>query len=318
MLNFVAATDKEYVEPVAAMFHSLAMFNKNITLHLIHTNIGHYQLGLIEKAGKNFGAQFESYLLDPVLISALPVSGHLTEMTYARYFAPNIIDESIQRLVYLDSDIIVTDSLIELFEMDLGNSVVAATTDLDSMSSRMKSKLRLPEKTPYRNSGVLVIDPNEWRKQNFVKSILHYAIENKSKLWAADQCAFNAVMHERTSDLSPRFNAMPTPKYGMPIKNPAIIHLVGSPKPWNEIGTWTAFHAWHSQAAAGIPMNERVLPQPPILSGLRKFHEFRRYILGISGFRYHRRRLDRIHQLNTVSARLLVEAQKMEMESTQT
>ncbi len=317
MFNFVAAVGKEYIGPVAAMFHSLALFNKDITLHLLHTDLGFDELQRIENAGKPFGALFRNYRIDPSLIRDLPVSGHLTVMTYARYFAPDILDVNIGRLVYLDADTIVTGSLRELFEMDLGNSVVAAGAELEPTASRAKILLGMPTLTPYRNSGVLVIDTKEWRKRKFAKSIVNYAVQNQSKLLAADQCAFNATMHGITSDLSARFNVIPTPKYGMSIEDPAIIHFVGSPKPWDKNGTWSAFHEWHSQGATGIPMSDRVMPKLPGLFGFQNFHELRRSILGIAGFRYHRRRLNRIRKLNFISARLLVEAKNKEMELTQ-
>src|SRR3984893_6204244 len=123
----------------------------------------------------------------------LMVSVNVTKMTYARLLMGDLLASEIDRIIYLDGDIVVRGDLSELWTMDLRGKTLGAVVDLPHYP--FNRLLGLPDEAPYFNAGVLLIDLRRWRDLKIGERALTFAREHQDRIHWWDQCALNFVLH---------------------------------------------------------------------------------------------------------------------------
>lgn len=147
------------------------------------------------------------------------------------------------RVLYLDSDLLVRAPLQEIFEFDLGDSLVAGvpelTADLLERSSEL-NWLGLPRGDVYLSAGVLLMDLAGLRRENFLQTALELYPVLVPKIRFADQCLLNAGLAGRKALLPTNWNIraanMPEAAFHFLFTSgkPGIHHFNGTRKPWME------------------------------------------------------------------------------------
>lgn len=162
-MNLLYAFNDKFVPQVAASICSVCENNKSkkLTFYLISDGISkdhqkqlkdfitayHQKLQIIEIDNL---AQYFGFEFDP---------GGWSPVALARLVLDKLLPNNLDRLLYLDSDIIVRGDLTELYTTDLGGAVLAA--GIEPTVDRAWRK-RLGIGGLYYNSGVLVIDWQRW------------------------------------------------------------------------------------------------------------------------------------------------------------
>jgi len=191
--------------------------------------------------------------------------GHLRSLhgdwtAYGRLLIPKLI--SSDRVLYLDTDLIVLADVLALQEIDFSEKVLAAvygapvevTLDKDFFISRLKWS----SKIGYFNSGVLLFNLIKWREGNYDALIKDLMDKYPDALISHDQTLLNAVAKGEFMHLSPNYNLTWYAGSKRPDNSEAaILHFVGSPKPWDFLGkwlhkgyaVWVQYHApfWNAQ-----------------------------------------------------------------------
>lgn len=143
---------------------------------------------------------------------------------YYRLLLPEIVAD--RRVIYLDSDILVRKSLLELFTVDLEGTPLAAAVD-HALTYHLRDHgmpIIYKEKdvalddyyldvldfdltnTEYFNTGVLVMDLDVWRRADLAEQCLRY-LQLKGELNMADQDAANHIMQGNFKRIDPRWNS---------------------------------------------------------------------------------------------------------------
>ena len=168
-----------------------------------------------------------------------PINVHVSSVTYYRIFLPEIIEDSVKKVIYLDPDIIVQGDISELWRVDVENWHLAAVKDYGF--SRHED-LKIPKGSDYFNSGVMLINLERWRRDNIKTKTLDYIFHNADtiKLW--DQDALNAILHDKWKKLNPKWNLQYNMLKGSiredkdilraAVSDPEIIHYTSTNKPW--------------------------------------------------------------------------------------
>ena len=154
---------------------------------------------------------------------------------YLRLSIPSLMP-NIDKILYLDSDMIITKSLRELFEIDIENYYAIAVEDTYlSRVISFKKMHGLDENDTYFNSGVLMINNKLLIKDNlekmFYKDFLKYGNTGH-----ADQDILNRILKGKVKFVDYRWNFLSHRKvYNNPpnINSINIIHYAGE-KPWNK------------------------------------------------------------------------------------
>ena len=177
-------------------------------------------------------------------------SDHISKAAYLRLTIDQVLPETITKVIYFDTDLVVLDDVEKLWALSLEGKPIGAVCDFGILKSkRMRRQkfetLGLPEGTPYFNSGVLVIDLQQWRKKKYGSLVIDNVTKHSFR--HHDQDGLNKVFMNNWKNIPLRWNVIP-PVFMMPlkvlcrtslrtraleaIKNPAVFHWAGRYKPW--------------------------------------------------------------------------------------
>lgn len=166
------------------------------------------------------------------------VRDHLTSATYYRFFIDRLLPLNIEKVLYLDSDIIVNGPLDKLFDYDLQHGIVAAVPEADSHADLVR--LNLPSEPGYFNAGVLLIDLQAWRRERITDQLLDICSNRPDNLTWPSQDPLNLILRDIWRPLPPIYNYNHGYSALVPARRayqkPLIIHFSGTPKPWTAAG----------------------------------------------------------------------------------
>ncbi len=172
-----------------------------------------------------------------------PLHGNYTP--YYRLLLPELVEE--QRLLYFDSDMQIKVDVSPLFEMDMGSKAmgfVVSGVVSTSLESKFFLSLGKAPDGPAFNSGAMLFNLPEWRRQDCSARVLAFCREHSAQLAAADQTALNALFANDCFRLDPCYNVVvhgTTAPETIPASG--VLHFVGSPKPWDIGGSLLLPHA---------------------------------------------------------------------------
>ncbi len=198
----------------------------------------------------------------------LPVNYHLSGETYYRLLLGKIFP-GCQKVIYIDTDVIVLRDLADLFSFDLKDNIIAGVIDPDHagqvnlIKSGVKKytteELGLKDPFTYVQAGVLLINPKEMERFINSEELISLAI-NKTFTYL-DQDLLNCVFKDRISFLDPRWNVLVNcggqrsklisraparieVDYLRSRSEPFIIHYAGYQKPWDYLSMDFAQEFW--------------------------------------------------------------------------
>ena len=125
---------------------------------------------------------------------------------YARLFVSSDLPEELNRVLYLDCDIIVKQSIRELWNLDLQGKTIGAL--MDAFSKYYRANIDLKENDIMFNSGVMLIDLSKWREQRVEERLLEFIKAKRGRIQQGDQGALNHVLSHDTYCFEPRLNSV--------------------------------------------------------------------------------------------------------------
>lgn len=124
-----------------------------------------------------------------------------------RLFLPDILDESVHRILYLDADTVITGSLDALFTMDMGENSLAMA--LDSLAVKHGVHIGLKKEDDYYNSGVILFELDNWKANSYTEKIIDHIKNCRAVYPSPDQDLLNVVCYSGIKRLGPEYNYQP-------------------------------------------------------------------------------------------------------------
>lgn len=246
-IHIACAIDIGYIQHLGVMLCSLFENNKQSKFYVyaiidFEENKDYRNL---EKLVKSYCHVLQFIKVDGEKLNGLVISDHATTAVYYRLLLPQLLDTSITKILYLDSDIIVKKSLKELWETDIGSVPVAA---VEEPLFNRHEQLGLPMGAPYFNSGVLLVNLTLWREMKVSEKAFTFIEENPDKIHFWDQDALNVVLVNNWKKLHPKWNQQTVhfeaKELGVTdntilecLNTPTIIHYSSKFKPWSYLCT---------------------------------------------------------------------------------
>lgn len=241
-LAIVLIADQAYTEQLTVTMKSIMYHNKSVDFYIINQGIMPDWFRKMRRIVRNLGGELYNIPFDIGLISAeWRTQNHISPIAYAKYFIPRLVDR--ERVLYLDTDIIVNGSLTSFFLTDLKGFPVAAVRDVDGSF----------------NTGVMLIDNLQWKDLSVSDKCLELSEGEKSEHWElehfnGDQTILNSVFQDNWLELDKRFNV----QVGHDIvafysnwqehfcmkDSPLIIHYTTYRKPWNSSTSYRHREKW--------------------------------------------------------------------------
>lgn len=182
---------------------------------------------------------------------------------YLRLFLPGLLPEGIDRLLYLDSDVLVNGDLAPLGNLPLGDAPVAAVRDGLARSMGYEGGIpgagsHIRGSAPYFNSGVLVMNLPVWRESTVTERCLDYLVEYADELRFPDQDALNLVCYDRWLRLNSIWNDtvlwwLKADDHATVRQSVRITHFLGPNKPWQAGFPFSGYRDRYWELAAKVP-----------------------------------------------------------------
>ena len=188
------------------------------------------------------------------LFADFPETARYPRQIYYRLAAPLLLPRELDRILYLDVDVVVINSLRPFYEVDFESSYfVGCTHTREFLTKLNQARLQSDKAVAYINTGVLLMNLNVLRQVIRLEEISAYVREHEKALILPDQDILTALYGDKIkladslrynlSDRVLNFYNGSHPKEKRDVnwvrRNTAIIHHCGRNKPWNEGYTGT-------------------------------------------------------------------------------
>lgn len=251
MVNILLSTDDNYVMPTGILMTSICENTKSEVTFYIMTNAD-----FKEESKSSLRRNIEKYNQKIVFIPVQPSATtdfpfgrpdqptHVSVATYYRLLITKFLPESVDKIIYLDGDMIVMGDIAEYFNEDVEGYAVGAVIDQDMEENVREERLLYPKHEGYFNAGSLLINLKYWREHHVYEDFIKVMHEKADIIIFHDQDVLNDVFHDKKKWLSPRYNIQTSflivkkiQEYGddmiKAIKNPMVIHFcMRGSKPW--------------------------------------------------------------------------------------
>lgn len=235
------AVDDGYCPFLAVAIQSLIDNSSRENTYLIkvlHTNISDENKRKISKYEReNVSIEFVdlNYYIEKVK-DKLYTRDYYSKTTYFRLFLPNLYPQY-DKVLYLDSDIVILDDIANLYNTDMGDNLVAAAPDEAVRGSKIfqtyvEKVVGMADHHKYFNAGVLLMNLHQMRKFKFQEKFL-FLLERITFAVAQDQDYLNRICKGRVKIIDRVWNRMPVPDPKIKTEDVKLVHYNLAFKPWH-------------------------------------------------------------------------------------
>lgn len=254
MVDIALISDKNFINQVIITITSLYLnSNKNVKYN-IYVLCNDVDLENQQKLKSYSKDNINIYTIDAQdYIKDLPEfkngNWHVNKSAIIKFYLP-IIFKDLDKILYLDSDILILKDLDELNNIDIKDYYISAVVDgfTHIINKEYLLKHKIYNKV-YFNSGVMLLNLKKMRENNITEKLIDYRINNKT--FCMDQDALNFVMGAKFKKLDYKYNLQMTileknkfedfckiyndcssKNKKEIIKNACILHFADERKPW--------------------------------------------------------------------------------------
>lgn len=295
-IHIACQSSEELAPDCGVMLRSLLSTNpgERFVIHYLHgDSVGPETRARLEGVVTDLGARWEPIRITDRLITGFPVlERYGGSIVWFRLLLPRLLPE-LERVLYLDADLLVLEPVRPLWEIDLAGRCLAAVTQplLRRERQRVVRDLGVPDAGRYFNTGVMVMDLGRLRSSGLMQAAERVPRERRVPIPWVDQDALNVTLWAERLDLHPRWNVM-NPCFELPARylpwprreveeataRPAIVHFIGPYKPWHYrlrhpyAAQWFAHlekTPWHGRPQEGRSTRHTLLKAlpPPVALG---------------------------------------------------
>ncbi len=244
----LATIDQGYVPQLCVLLASIYLNDpgEQFELYLLHSRLPDACRAQIAGYCARFAFAFHPIQVEEDLFRDAPASARYPREMYYRLLAPHLLPQELQRVLYLDPDILVINPLRPLWETDLQGRLLAAAAHTGKTElANGVNRLRLKTDCDYFNSGVLLMDLNVGRREIVPNEIFRYVSGHENELLLPDQDILNALYGDQIlpmDDAVWNYDARNYNNYLLRssgvcnldwvMAHTAILHFCGKAKPW--------------------------------------------------------------------------------------
>lgn len=202
-MNILIATNHEYLKYTTVMLYSLFVNNDiDIAVYLPYTELSEEDINFLN----GFISLFSNKTFHPFKISKdfdSKVTSHngISIETYYRILAIDMLPKELDRILYLDVDMVIQGPLRTLYETDITGHPFAVCEDilgkLNGFHEANKYRMRIPTEYSYFNAGVMLFNLEYLRKNKCAEEIINRVYKNQDKYEYNDQDVLNEMYYDK-------------------------------------------------------------------------------------------------------------------------
>jgi lipopolysaccharide biosynthesis glycosyltransferase len=215
-MNILLVSDENYAMQLTVLITSILEntsddLDEHIKIYILNNNITQSSIEKIKSLEAKY-KKAKLHFIDNTEIEKkldnikdkLPAIDKSTSYYY-RLFITSFLPD-IDKILYMDSDIVTNSSLTELYNTDLANYYVAGVVDINE--TNFKEKLNMDPDDVYINSGVMLINFKKWKEDNIQDKIVEFISKTADKELLYDQHILNYIFKDNILLLEPTNNVL--------------------------------------------------------------------------------------------------------------
>jgi len=302
-MTIALCTDNSYAMPAGVMMYSVCLNSGPASFFVvIPSDFLEENKRKLRQITGCFGSEITFVTIRREDLHGFPIyrddqPAHISIAAYYRLFLTDLLPDTIDKVLYLDCDLLCLSALTELWNINIDNKPLACISDIPYTGVSEAVRLGYDEKLGYFNSGVLLINLRYWREHNVRHDFIRLITDNNDIIRYHDQDILNCVFKGQVLFIHPRFNAqdrlfhLDTPCFPYPDNEvaearnfPAIIHFTYKNKPWILGGRHPYQHYFTEYKAMTPWKNTKLRPKKAdnlkghlinvlVILGLYKYHD---------------------------------------------
>ena len=294
-MNILLCTDNIYAMPTGVLMHSISDHDKDVKYYVfVDDAFSELNRQRFTDIANYYGSEITFYTISKEQTENMPVKredqpGYITKSAYNRLFAASMLPKDMEKIIYLDGDIVVRKSLRPLWDTDIEGYAVGVVNDMHELKHIQSMRLPYDMKDGYFNSGVLLINVKYWREHNCMALFDEITEKHQDVLTLHDQDVLNIAFHDKKKWLPVTYNM----QNGFLYKNqklwivpeieedlnvmkhdPAVVHFSTWDKPWK----LECFHPyckdWRKYFFRSAWRNDRLTDEEENPTLIRKFRNW--------------------------------------------
>lgn len=269
-MNLLVTLDANYIPVLRVMLYSLLKNNpgERFFLYIAHSSLTGEHLSAILHGLDGSRLTLMPVAVDDSALAGAPIEKRYPREMYYRLFAARLLPGDLDRILYLDPDLVVLGQVRPLYELELNGAWFAAASHVKRTFQKLNElRLDIPEGGAYVNSGVMLMDLAALRAGQDPQQVLDYIEENRARMMLPDQDVLNALYYDRIFQLNPlvyNLSEKFLAHHNLNLKNQPVdldwvnantvfIHYCGRNKPWKPgyLGVLDSFyHRFQEELAA--------------------------------------------------------------------
>ena len=247
-INILVTLDKNYLYPLKIMLVSLFLNNDKETfdIYVMNESLTEKDFKELHKLSNKIKSRVINLKVKSTDFENAPTLLHYTKAMYFRLLAHLYLPKSLERIIYIDPDILVLNRVRGLYEIKLNKNYYGAAYH-KLFSSKTLNKIRLyPHKIiNYFNSGVLLMNLRELRRNVSEDLVFNFVRDNREKLIMPDQDVLNSLfakkillIDEMLYNYDARhynvYKVLSNGNFGIKevVNKTVFLHFCGKQKPW--------------------------------------------------------------------------------------
>ena len=281
MIHIACNIDANFMQHCAVTLVSLFENNKSadICVHIVAPSLSEENQQILRNLVASYGNDIRFYFPPEDLLSCFAIKKfgkRISMATYYRCMFSAILPDDVEKVLYLDCDIVVLGDISEFWNTDLSGCGAACIEDIGKDEDERYERLHYDRSYSYFNAGVLLINLDYWREHKVDKQCVEYFQTYPERILFNDQDLLNVVLHKDKVFVPLKWNMQDGfYRYGMDKKvadwnsfreellHPVILHYTNK-KPWN----YDSMHPLRSEYYKYLDMTPWQGQRPP--SSLKK------------------------------------------------
>lgn len=206
--------------------------DKKFNIHIFVDSYNKDDLEKVRKTAEKYHQNFYVYVMDMKPFEGFHLKmNRFSRVTYLRLIMPKILKEITKKFIYMDADMICLGDINQFFNLDLKNKPLAAVSDSPE-AVEYRTKFLKMKNGKYFNDGIMLIDIDEWEKEQITEKVFSYQGSNPNMFLGQSQDIINMVVDGNILFVGVKYNQYAT--NNMP-EDTLICHFLGRNKPWDMV-----------------------------------------------------------------------------------
>lgn len=238
VINIVTTSDNNYAQPLSVSIYSMmdnfSSENYKLKISVLDGGITNENKNKIERLCKKFNTEIVFIKISNDNFINFPLIARFTTAIYYRLLIPKIFDINTEKVIYLDSDILVLGNVAKLYEINIDNFYIGAVKDFISNEQLSRTDISFYKYIKKMfNAGLLVMNLKKMREDNFVQKSFDFTEEHADELPLLDQDILNFICKDNWLELDKVWNYQMDISQEKITPKPNILHYTNSYKPWH-------------------------------------------------------------------------------------